>query len=153
MSPLDLQRLLVPRTIALVGSGAWTDAVAAGARTLGYPGEVWRVHPVRSSQPDARYFRSVDDLPAGPDSAFIAAPNHEVPAIAAALARRGAGGFVCFSSGFAETATPAGEHLTRELEQGAGTLPFLGPAWSISSIASRCGPTRSSANRPSAAWR
>jgi acetate---CoA ligase (ADP-forming) len=127
MSPLDLQRLLVPRTIALVGSGAWTDAVAAGARTLGYPGEVWRVHPVRSSQPDARYFRSVDDLPAGPDSAFIAAPNHEVPAIAAALARRGAGGFVCFSSGFAETATPAGEHLTRELEQGAGTLPFLGP--------------------------
>jgi acetate---CoA ligase (ADP-forming) len=127
MSPPNLQRLLVPRTIALVGSGAWTDAVAAGAKTLGYPGEVWRVHPVRSSQPDARYFRSVDDLPAGPDSAFIAAPNHEVPAIAAALARRGAGGFVCFSSGFAETATPAGEHLTRELEQGAGTLPFLGP--------------------------
>lgn len=127
MSPPSLQRLLVPRTIALIGSGAWTDAVAAGAKTLGYPGEIWRVHPTRPSQPDARYFRSVDDLPAGPDSAFIAAPNHEVPAIAAALARRGAGGFVCFSSGFAETATLAGERLTRELEQGAGTLPFLGP--------------------------
>jgi len=127
MSPPNLQRLLVPRTVALIGSGAWTDAVAAGAKTLGYPGEVWRVHPTRSSQPNARYFRSVDDLPAGPDSAFIAAPNHEVPAIAAALARRGAGGFVCFSSGFAETATPTGEQLTRELEQCAGTLPFLGP--------------------------
>jgi len=127
MNPPTLQRLLVPRTIALIGSGAWTDAVAAGARTLGYPGEVWRVHPTRSSQPDVRYFRSVDELPAGPDSAFIAAPNHEVPAVAAALARRGAGGFVCFSSGFAESATAAGERLTHELEQGAGPLPFLGP--------------------------
>ena len=127
MSPPNLQRLLVPRTVALIGSGAWTDAVAAGAKTLGYSGEVWRVHPTRSSLPNAHYFRSVDDLPAGPDSAFIAAPNHEVPAIAAALARRGAGGFVCFSSGFAETATPTGERLTRELEQGADALPFLGP--------------------------
>ncbi|MGB7739149.1 MAG: CoA-binding protein, partial [Steroidobacteraceae bacterium] len=127
MNPPELQRLLVPRTIALIGSGAWTDAVAAGAKTIGYPGEIWRVHPTRSSQPSARYFRSVDELPAGPDSAFIAAPNHEVPAIAAALAQRGAGGFVCFSSGFAETAKPTGEQLTRELEQGAGALPFLGP--------------------------
>ena len=127
MNPPDLQRLLVPRTVALVGSGAWTDAVAAGAQTLGFSGELWRVHPTRQSQPGAPYFRSIDDLPAGPDTAFIAAPNHEVPAIAAALARRGAGGFVCFSAGFAETATPAGLRLSQELEQAAGALPFLGP--------------------------
>ena len=50
-----------------------------------------------------------------------------MPAIATALARRGAGGFVCFSSGFAETATPTGLQLTQELEHGAGALPFLGP--------------------------
>ena len=31
MNAPDLQRLLVPRTVALIGSGAWTDAVAAGA--------------------------------------------------------------------------------------------------------------------------
>ena len=49
MSAPDLQRLLVPRTVALIGSGAWTDAVAAGARTLGFSGEVWRVHPTRQS--------------------------------------------------------------------------------------------------------
>jgi acetate---CoA ligase (ADP-forming) len=127
MNPPDLQRLLVPRTIALIGSGAWTDAVAAGARTLGFDGEVWRVHPTRASRPGAPFFRSVAALPDAPDSAFIAAPNHEVPAIAAALASRGAGGFVCFSSGFAETATPAGLRLAQELEHGAGSLPFLGP--------------------------
>ncbi len=127
MNAPDLQRLLVPRTVALIGSGAWTDAVAAGAQTLGFSGEVWRVHPTRQSHDGVRYFRSVDELPAGPDTAFIAAPSHEVPAIATALARRGAGGFVCFSSGFAETATPTGLQLTQELEHGAGALPFLGP--------------------------
>ena len=49
MNAPDLQRLLVPRTVALIGSGAWTDAVAAGAQTLGFSGEVWRVHPTRQS--------------------------------------------------------------------------------------------------------
>ena len=127
MSPPNLQRLLVPRSVALIGAGAWTDAVAAGAKKLGYPGEVWRIHPTRASTPDATYYRSVEDLPGAPDSAFIAAPNHEVPAIATALARRGAGGFVCFSAGFSETGTPDGQRLTQELCAGTGSLPFLGP--------------------------
>jgi acyl-CoA synthetase (NDP forming) len=50
-----------------------------------------------------------------------------VPNIAAALARRGAGGFVCFAAGFSETATDEGERLTRELVASAGDLPFFGP--------------------------
>ena len=127
MNPANLQRLLVPRSVALIGAGAWTDAVAAGAARLGYPGAVWRIHPTRPSTPQTHYYRSIAELPAAPDSAFIAAPNHEVPAIATALAERGAGGFVCFSAGFAETATPAGERLTEALTRGAGTLPFIGP--------------------------
>src|SRR6185312_5156390 len=73
------------------------------------------------------YFRSVDELPAAPDASFIAAPNREVPAIAAALARRGAGGFVCFAAGFSELATPEGERLTHALQDAAANLPFLGP--------------------------
>ncbi len=127
MSHSPLQRLLVPRSVALIGAGAWTDAVAEGARVLGYPGEVWRIHPMRPSTAEATYYRSVDDLPGPPDSAFIAAPNQDVPAIATALARRGAGGFVCFSAGFSETGTPEGQRLTRELCDGAGHVPFLGP--------------------------
>ena len=66
-------------------------------------------------------------MPRAPDAAFVAAPNHEVPAIAAALARRGAGGFVCFAAGFSETGTSEGERLTRELLASAGELPFFGP--------------------------
>ena len=126
MSARALQRLLAPRSVALIG-GAWADAALAASRVIGYAGEVWRIHPTRPSSDAQRYFRSVDELPAAPDAAFIAAPNREVPAIAAALARRGAGGFVCFAAGFSETATDEGNRLTQELLISAGELPFFGP--------------------------
>ncbi|HUE48552.1 MAG TPA: acetate--CoA ligase family protein [Steroidobacteraceae bacterium] len=126
MNARAMQRLLAPRSIALVG-GAWADAALAASAVIGYTGEVWRVHPSRPSSSAQRYFRSIDELPHAPDATFIAAPNREVPAIAAALARRGAGGFVCFAAGFSETATLEGERLTRELLASAGELPFFGP--------------------------
>ena len=126
MNARALQRLLAPRTIALVG-GAWADAALAASAVVGYTGEVWRVHPSRASSAAQRYFRAIDELPHAPDATFIAAPNREVPAIAAALARRGAGGFVCFAAGFSETATVEGERLTQELLASADELPFLGP--------------------------
>jgi acetate---CoA ligase (ADP-forming) len=126
MTAPSLQRLLAPRSVALVG-GAWADAAFAASAVIGYTGEVWRIHPKRPSTAAQRYYRSVDELPAAPDAAFIAAPNHEVPAIAAALQRRGAGGFVCFAAGFSELATPEGDRLTRELIHAAGDLPYFGP--------------------------
>jgi acetyl-CoA synthetase len=122
-----LQRLIAPRSIALVGAGAWTDAVAAGSTAVGFQGTVWRVHPTRRSTPSTHYFRSIDELPAAPDAAFLAVPNQEAPGVARALAQRGGGGFVCFSAGFSETGTDAGERLTRELLLAAGALPFFGP--------------------------
>jgi acetyl-CoA synthetase len=126
MSSSGLQRLLAPRSIALIG-GAWADAALAAGRAIGFTGELWRIHPTRDSSPAQRYFRSVDELPAAPDAAFIAAPNREVPQLAAALARRGAGGFVCFAAGFSELATEEGRRLTAELLASAGELPFFGP--------------------------
>jgi acyl-CoA synthetase (NDP forming) len=124
---MDIRRLIAPRSIALVGAGAWTDAVAAGNAAIGYQGLLWRVHPTRPSSAAATYYRSVDELPGIPDAVFLAVPNHEAPAIAGALASRGAGGFVCFTAGFSETGTPTGIGLTRELVLKAGTLPFFGP--------------------------
>ena len=126
MTASRIARLLAPRSIALVG-GAWADAVANASRAIGYTGEIWRVHPKRPSTSDTRYFRSIDDLPGSPDATFVAAPNTEVPNIAAALVQREAGGFVCFAAGFSETGTERGQHLTRDLEEKAGTLPFFGP--------------------------
>ena len=126
MNPRAMQRLLAPRSVALVG-GEWADAVAAASRKVGYAGELWRVHPSRPSTAGQRYYRSVAELPGAPDAAFVAAPNREVPAIAAALAARGAGGFVCFAAGFSESGTEEGRRLTDELLAGAADLPFFGP--------------------------
>ncbi|HEV8017000.1 MAG TPA: acetate--CoA ligase family protein [Steroidobacteraceae bacterium] len=126
MNRSAMQRLLAPRTLALIG-GAWADAAHAASRVIGYTGELWRIHPTRPSSGAEHYFRSVDELPEAPDAAFVAAPNRDVPGIAAALARRGAGGFVCFAAGFSETGAEEGRRLTEELLAAAGELPFFGP--------------------------
>jgi len=124
---VDIHRLIAPRSIALIGAGVWTDAVAAGSAAIGYSGALWRIHPTRASTADTTYYRSVADLPGVPDAAFVAVPNHEAPGVAGALAAHGAGGFVCFSAGFSETGTESGNLLARELADQAGALPFFGP--------------------------
>ena len=126
MNPRAIQRLLSPRSIAMIG-GAWADAAVAASRAIGYEGKLWRIHPQRPSSPETPYYRSVDELPGVPDAAFIAAPNSEVPEIAAALARSGAGGFVCFAAGFSETGSAEGQRLTERLLANAAELPFFGP--------------------------
>jgi acyl-CoA synthetase (NDP forming) len=125
--PPDIRRLIAPRSIALVGASAWTDAVAAGNIAIGYSGVLWRVHPTKTSNATTTYYRSVADLPGVPDAVFLAVPNTEAPSVAGALAAAGAGGFVCFTAGFSETGTEQGDRLTRELESSAGALPFFGP--------------------------
>jgi len=127
MPPGDIRRLIAPRSIALIGASAWTDAVAAGNAAIGYRGTIWRVHPTRASTPATTFYRSVAELPGSPDAAFIAVPNHDAPGVARELAARDAGGFVCFTAGFSELGTETGHALTRALLSGAGDLPFFGP--------------------------
>jgi acyl-CoA synthetase (NDP forming) len=127
VQPVDIHRLIAPRSIALIGASLWTDAVAAGNIAIGYSGALWRVHPTRPSTATTTYYRSVAELPGTPDAAFLAVPNHEAPNVAGELAARGAGGFVCFTAGFSETGTEAGNRLTRELAGNAGALPYFGP--------------------------
>src|ERR1700688_4132667 len=122
---MDIHRLIAPRSIALVGASAWTDAVAAGNIAIGYSGTLWRVHPTRRSTASTTYYPSVAALPGVPDAAFLAVPNHEAPAVAGALAARGAGGFVCFTAGFSETGTESGRGRTDDLGKQAGALPPL----------------------------
>jgi acyl-CoA synthetase (NDP forming) len=138
LSPAGVRRLLRPESVALIG-GSWTDAVAAGIQAIGYRGEVWRVNPNRSSSADCHYYRSVDEVPGSPDQAFVAVKASEVPAVAAALARRDAGGFVCFASGFAELGTAAGEALSADLLRSAAAVPFFGPnCYGIINFFDRC---------------
>ena len=98
--------------------GHWVDAVIVANRSLGYTGDIWRVHPSRDD-----CYRSAHQLPGSADAAFVGVAAREVPGIARQLRENDAGGFVCFASGFEEAQNHA---LTRELLTAAANTPFLG---------------------------
>ncbi len=43
----DLSRLFRPRSIAVIGGGAWGPAVVEQCLKMGFAGEIWPVHPTR----------------------------------------------------------------------------------------------------------
>ncbi|MBV9523081.1 MAG: acetate--CoA ligase family protein, partial [Alphaproteobacteria bacterium] len=120
-----LHRLLRPRSIAVFGGKAAAETVRQ-LQQIGFPGEIWPVHPSAGEIAGMRAYRSVAALPAAPDAAFIGVNRHAAIDILAALAARGAGGAVVYASGFAETGEEGRELQTR-LVAAAGAMPFLGP--------------------------
>jgi len=124
-----LGRLLRPKSIAVVGGGAWCEAVVQRCLDAKFEGSIWPVHPTRGSMVDLPVFRSIEDLPGAPDASFIGVNRHATIDVVQALSSRGAGGAVCFASGFAEAAD--GEALQQSLagaaSTAAGTMPLLGP--------------------------
>lgn len=126
MSRLD--RLLRPNSIAVFG-GDWAAAVIRQTRKMGYSGNIWPVHPKKNMVEGMRAFRSVAELPAAPDASFIGVNRVATVEIAGQLANRGAGGAVCFASGFREAGDFAskGSQLQADLVAAAGNMPILGP--------------------------
>ena len=122
---MSLERLLRPGSIAVIGGGAWCEAVIGRCRDGGFAGPVWPVHPTRDSVADLPAFRSVTDLPETPDAAFIGVNRRATLDVVQALSDRGAGGAVCFASGFKEAED--GKDLQNALLAAAGAMPFLGP--------------------------
>ncbi|WP_461308659.1 CoA-binding protein, partial [Albidovulum sp.] len=119
----DLSRLLRPRSIAVMGS-AWAENVIAQCRKMGFAGPVWPVHPTKAGIGGLPAYRGLADLPAAPDATFIGVNRHATVGIVAELARMGAGGAICFASGWSE----AGETgLQERLVAAAGGMPILGP--------------------------
>lgn len=121
----DLSRLLRPRSIAVIG-GKPAAEVIRQSRRMGFAGEIWPVHPQHEAVEGLPAFRSVADLPASPDAVFLGINRHAVIEVTAALAVRGAGGAVCYASGFAETGGE-GADLQARLVAAAGAMPVLGP--------------------------
>ncbi len=117
---MNLDRLLHPGAIALIGGGPALNA-AAQCRDLGFDGDVWLVNPNRS---DA--YSSLADLPSIPDAALVAVGRERVPQVVAELAEMGCGGAVCYSAGFAE-ADDLGRELQDRMLSAAGKMPVIGP--------------------------
>lgn len=121
-----LTRLFRPQSIAAIG-GDWAAAALAECAKLGFEGALQAVHPTRSDLAGAPCVREISDLPVAPDVAFVAVNRERSVDAVAALRDIGAGGVVCFASGFRETGEPGAAELERALVAAAGDMPLLGP--------------------------
>lgn len=119
----DLGRLLRPQSIAVLGAG-WAANVIEQCRKMGFDGHIWPVHPTRDTIGGLPCYRSLQDLPAAPDATFIGVNRFATVQVVRDLAAMGAGGAICFASGW-EEAGEAG--LQAELVAAAGEMPILGP--------------------------
>jgi acyl-CoA synthetase (NDP forming) len=127
-----LDRLLRPRSVAVVGASAATGSLGASVLTNlergGFGGAVHLVNPRRREISGKPCVASVDELPEGVDCAVLAIPRAGVLEAAAACGRRRVGAIIVFSAGFAESGS-AGKAEQAELAgiARATGMAVLGP--------------------------
>lgn len=125
----ELSRLLRPRSIAVIGGGVWCANVVEQCRKIGFDGDIWPVHPRHAAVGGAPAYRRIEDLPAAPDAAFVGINRDATIEAVGALAKAGAGGAICFASGFREAQAETGDGASKQaaLLAAAGDMPILGP--------------------------
>ncbi|WP_322894320.1 MULTISPECIES: acetate--CoA ligase family protein [unclassified Yoonia] len=119
----DLSRLLRPHSIAVLGSG-WASNVITQCQRMGFDGPVWPVHPTRDQIAGVTCYPTLADLPTAPDATFIGVNRHATLDVVSDLATMGAGGAICFASGWSESGQT---FLQDQLVANAGQMPILGP--------------------------
>lgn len=128
MPGTDLDRLLDPTTIAVVGVSA--DARKHGSRVvanlanLGFGGTVWGVNPSRPEVGSLEVFATLADLPSPPDLVVAAVPARAAFDVVASAT--GAGGVVVFAAGFGESGQTELETSLRETARAIG-VRVVGP--------------------------
>lgn len=115
--------MLNPQSIAVIG-GAPAARVVEQCLKLGYKGKIWPVHPSKSEMHGVKCFASIADLPGPPDATFVAVNRNLTIGAVESLRKIGAGGAVCYASGFAESGET---ELQQQLVDAAGDMPLLGP--------------------------
>lgn len=119
----DMNRLLRPESIAVLGA-SWALNVIEQCRKMGYSGQIWPVHPTKPEIGGLRAYASLADLPKAPDAVFVGVNRFATIEVVAELAAMGAGGAICFASGWTEAGEP---ELQARLIAAAGDMPILGP--------------------------
>ncbi len=113
-----IERLLRPRSVAVVGAsatpGALGAAVLGNLDRFGFTGAVHLVNANRKEIGGRPCLASPADLPQGVDCAVLAIPRAGILDAVKACAARGVGALVIFSAGFAE-AGPDGRALQDEI--------------------------------------
>ena len=119
----DLSRLLRPKSIAVLGAG-WAINVIEQSQKMKFAGPIWPVHPTKSEIGGLRAYPGLADLPGVPDATFIGVNRHVTVDVVRDLSAMGAGGAICFASGWTEAGEP---ELQSHLVAAAGDMPILGP--------------------------
>jgi acetate---CoA ligase (ADP-forming) len=123
-----VQRLLRPRSVAIVGAsatpGALGASVIANLERMRFAGDVYLINPSRDAVGTRRCLRSVEELPIGVDVAVLAIPRIAVLDTIRSLALRQAGAAIIFSAGFAEGGESgrAEQHEMARIATGAGMI-------------------------------
>jgi len=120
-----LKRLLSPRSVAVFGGASAAESIRQ-CRAVNFDGEIMAVNPRRDEMNGVACVATASDLPIVPDAAFVAAPPEASVEIIRELSALGAGGAVCYASGFAELGE-MGADLQNELRAAAGDMAVIGP--------------------------
>ncbi len=131
-APAKLQRLIAPKSIALVGASETSffgRIVIENLQRFGYQGRIFPVNPKRPEILGLKAYPDLDALPVPPDHVLLAVAPDAVLENLQTCTRMGAGGAAIISSGFGETHSDHGVELERQIaafarEEG---FPVLGP--------------------------
>lgn len=121
----NLRRLLAPRSVAFIG-GRNIAASVQDCINSGFAGEIFVVNPKYDQIAGFDCVKSIAELPAPPDAAFIAVNSEATVEAVAQLAALGTAGCVCYAAGFAEIGG-AGVELQHRLVAAAGEMAVVGP--------------------------
>lgn len=125
----DLSRLLRPHSIAVIGGGAWCTQIVRQSRRMGFTGCIDVVNPRCPLVEGLQAVANLSELESPPDAVFIGVNRWATIEVVDRLSQLGAGGAVCFASGFSEAAAEdeEGANLQAQLVAAAGNMPILGP--------------------------
>lgn len=114
----DLERLIDPRVVAVVGASPTPGSF--GQRTIenlaGFGGRVYGVNPKYRDVLGRECFPSLLDLPEPPDSVIVGVAQHFVQSTLQDAAVAGAGGAIVYASGYSETGVAEAVDAQRAIE-------------------------------------
>jgi acyl-CoA synthetase (NDP forming)/RimJ/RimL family protein N-acetyltransferase len=117
----SVERILVPRSVAVVGAsrrtGTLGHAVFRRLVEAGFDGPVYPVNPEADHVGSVRAYPSVLDVPDDVDLAVLVVPADQVPDVVEDCARKGVRGLVVISAGFAEAGPAGAEEEQRLVER------------------------------------
>ena len=125
MNKVNLNRLIAPKSIAVVGNRG-ADFAIRESKKLGFTGKIWAIHPTLETIEGITCYKKVSDLPEAPDATFIAVNADAAIDVVADLNSIGGGGAVLYASGFGEVGE-SGVIRNQKLIEAADGLPIIGP--------------------------